>query len=959
MTPGKWKKVQKIFDTVLPERFRKRVAAVQRPRVGDGQSETQTESRPAASERAAGSPGTPTLSLVHRHPSHKASQSLDPGQIVAGRFEILRFLNSGGMGEVYEAWDSELRERVALKTIRSQIASSPSVIDRFKREVKQARVISHVNVCRVYEVFSHEQASGDRIWFLTMELLEGQTLLERVQQQGRLQSKQALELIEQIVAGLAAAHELGIIHRDFKSSNVMLVNVGAGKTRAVVTDFGLALNVLTDLHCNSEESKQGTPRYMAPEQERGGRVGFAADQYALGVVICEMLTGQCPSRRDSASGRGKALLPPNHRLGLRWEAVILRCLEFRPEDRFHEVRDVISALNPARRSRSTWIAGAGAALTVMVVGVALLKVAGDGGRRVEEVSQLTPDTDLTSRPSLSRDGQLVAYSSDRAEAGNLDIWVQRLPSGRPIRLTSNPAEDVDPNIAPDGSSVVFRSERDGGGIYLAEVAGKGERLLAPNGRNPRFSPDGGSVVYWVGDPDETAASGQLFLLSIADRSSVRLAADFRDARLPVWSSDGQYVLFTGCRTGDQPMPTCSEWWVTSKDGARVQNTGSVALLRGEQIQPIDEIGGWYRDTVLFSGRRETTTSLWELAIPRTTLRGEGKPRRLTSGDAREVAPSLADNGTIAFEHLTGALHVWRIAHASNRKDVGATKVTQDAAVDISPSISHDGRWLAFSRGLGGPRAIWTKDMQSGGESLFLASAQDKFSPIIDDSGRTVVFEGRDRGVPSIFTATRGQPARRLCTGCSNPTGWFGEDRAVLYREGLPSKIKMVDLSTGEARVVLEASGYSLSEATWSPETQYLLFTASRGGNTKQVFAVSLPKSARSATGEWIPITGESEFSDRPRWSGDGSTIFYLSSRDGFSCVWGQHFDTESRRVTSRPFAVMHYHNPRFSPGKVVNRSFNLSVSGDSVYLNVGEINTSVWTGVLKHPFFFSFLNWPR
>src|SRR4029077_17466189 len=99
--------------------------------------------------------------------------------------------------------------------------------------------------------------------------------------------------------------------------------------------------------------------------------------------------------------------------------------------------------------------------------------------------------------------------------------------------------------------------------------------------NPRFSPDGGSVVYWVGDPDETAASGQLFLLSIANLSSVRLAADFRDARLPVWSSDGEYLLFTGCCTGGQPMPTCSEWWVTSRDGARVQNTGSLALLRGE------------------------------------------------------------------------------------------------------------------------------------------------------------------------------------------------------------------------------------------------------------------------------------------------------------------------------------------------------------------------------------------
>lgn len=953
MTPRKWEQVWKIFDTVLPERFRKRVAAVQRPRASDGQSETQTDSRLASGEGTAGSRGFPTLSVVHRHAQHKASQSLVPGQIVAGRFEILRFLNSGGMGEVYEAWDSELRERVALKTIRPEIASSPSVIDRFKQEVKQARVISHVNVCRVYEVFSHEQDAGDRIWFLTMELLEGRTLLECLRQRGPFAPKQALELIEQMVAGLAAAHQLGIVHRDFKSSNVMLVDRGAGRTRAVVTDFGLALNVLKEHQGEPAASRPGTPHYMAPEQERDDQVGFAADQYALGVVICEMITNRLPLRPDST---GRVLLPPDHRLSRRWEAVVRRCLAFRPEDRFSDVRDIIFALHPRINYKKAWIVGAMVALTAIVVGVALQNSAGDGGSRVEGVAQLTPGTDLSRHPSISRDGKMVAYSSDRAEAGNLDIWVQPLPVGRPVRVTTDPADDGEADIAPDGSSVVFRSERQGGGIYLARMSGEGrERLLVPDGRNPRFSPDGSSLAYWVGDRDATVASGSLFLLSLADGSSVRVAADFKDARLPVWSSDGRSILFTGCRTGDQPLPACSEWWVTSRDGTRVQNTGSLAQLGKEQIVLID-IGGWYGDTVLFSGRKGNTTSLWELAISRTTLRAGGKPRQLTSGDAREVAPSLAEDDTIAFERLAGALHIWRIAHASNPKEAALTKVTEDAAVDLSPSISQNGRWLAFSRGFGNKRDIWIRDMQSGSESLFLSSAMDKLSPVINDSGETAVFEGREGGIPSVFMLTRGQPTKRLCTGCSNPSGWFDGDRAVLYREGLPSKIRMVDLRTGDEKIVLEASGTSLGEATWSPESQHLLFTASRDGNRKQVFAVLFPKSRQAATGAWIPITSELEFSDRPRWSADGKTIFYLSTRDGFSCVWGRHFDVKSGRVTSRPFAVMHYHNSRFSPAAVASRSFNLSVFGDSVYLNVGEINASIWTGVLRqHRGYFSFL----
>jgi serine/threonine protein kinase len=944
----KWRQVKRTLWAGLPVRLRKGAQTNQRPNEGGSPHERQNDGQTPTSKSTADFPGSSTVATLHRSSPARHVQSLPSGQIVAGRFEILRFLNSGGMGEVYEAWDSDLKERIALKTIRPEIASSPSAIDLFKSEVKQARVVSHVNVCRVYEAFSHELSSGDRIWFLTMELLEGQTLSEYLRQHGTLPPAEALELIEQMVAGLAAAHELGIVHRDFKSSNVMLV-AGEHKTRAVVTDFGLSLKVLSELSVG-RGGGEGTRHYRAPEQERGGPVGSAADQYSLGVVICEMLTGRLPVRPVSG---GRVLLPPG-RLSPKWEAAIRRCLEFRPEERFEKVIDVVSALNPRKQPKSAWISVGGLALTGMMV-VAALTVAGRrGGSRLEKVTQLTPGTDFADSPSLSRDGKIVAYSSNRAEAGNVDIWVQTLPAGPPIRVTTDPAQDTEANMAPDGSSVVFRSERGGGGIYLTKLSGS-ERLLARDGRTPRFSPDGGSIVYWVGDRDQTIASGQLFLLSLADGTVVRLAHDFLDARLPVWSSDGTYILFTGCRTGDEPMPACSEWWVTNRDGTRVQSTEALALLRSAQIQPVD-FGGWYRNTILFSGKRGATTSLWELSISDTNLRARGEPQQLTSGEAREISPSLADNDTMAFEHLTGALHVWRLDHASNPKALVVTKVTQDAAVDLSPNISRDGRWLAFSRGSGNLRDIWLKDMQSETESLLLSSSLDKLSPVIDDSGETVAFEQRDRYVPSLFTVTRGQLPRKLCTGCSNPTGWFDGDRAVLYREGIPSKIKMFDSKTGETTIALEAGGLSLDDASWSPANQYLLFTATKDGSRKQVFAVSFPRSAQAATGEWIPITSESEFSYRPRWSGDGKTIFYLSKRDGFSCVWGQHFDTGSGRITPKAFAVMHYHNPRFSPATVAERSLNLSVSGDSIFLNVGETNGSIWTGVLKRRGPFSFLD---
>ncbi len=252
-------------------------------------------------------------------PADPFSHSLECGEVISGRFKILRFVDSGGMGEVYEAWDLELQERVALKTIRPELASSTSVIERFKREVRQARGISHPNVCRVYDLFSHGESSLHRVWFLTMELLEGETLLERIRR-GPLDESEALDVVSQLVSGLAAAHRLGIVHRDLKSGNVMLVNEEAGRTRAVIMDFGLALDLSPETLIMPEASGQGTPDYMAPEQRHNGKVGTAADQYALGVVICEMLTRRRPRRKATATGGSELMaLPENKEVPPTWQ----------------------------------------------------------------------------------------------------------------------------------------------------------------------------------------------------------------------------------------------------------------------------------------------------------------------------------------------------------------------------------------------------------------------------------------------------------------------------------------------------------------------------------------------------------------------------------------------------------------------------------------------------------------
>ncbi len=345
--------------------------------------------------------GTPGGSSPRLRGRSTASPLLAPDAILAGRFRIVRFIAQGGMGEVYEAEDLELRDHVALKTISHPVANGERAMERFRREVQLARRVTHANVCRIFDIFRHHSSSSDpskpdtEIAFLTMELLSGETLAQRLDRVGRLSPSDGLSIVTQVAAGLAAAHRAGVIHRDFKTGNVLLVPdpTEPGGTRAVVTDFGLAHasagEVVGTPSLTGSGVVAGTPAYMAPEQVEGGEATAAADLYSLGVVMYEMVTGACPFTGHTplsiAVKRLKEVPPsPVTRvpdLDPRWNAAILRCLERDPADRFASASDLVKALAgevvapsqgraQAGRRRRRWILAAAS--------VALLLAAGAG-----------------------------------------------------------------------------------------------------------------------------------------------------------------------------------------------------------------------------------------------------------------------------------------------------------------------------------------------------------------------------------------------------------------------------------------------------------------------------------------------------------------------------------------------------------------------------------------------------
>ncbi|MBP7587124.1 MAG: protein kinase [Thermoanaerobaculia bacterium] len=319
-----------------------------------------------------------------------------PGELVARRYRIARYLGQGAAGEVYGVEDLQLGSRVALKVLRPGTSRDPQAIERFKREILLARRVSHPNVCRIFDLGAHERASSDEggaeaLHFLTMEWLEGETLARRIQEAGAFDEGPAVAIARQLCRGLAAAHDAGVVHRDFKSSNILLVP-GPDGERAVITDFGLARSSnqsAEGVTLTEAGGLLGTPAYMAPEQVAGLPASPASDLYALGVVLYEMLSGSLPFHGESPLEVAVKRLrePPTpidtYRIGIsaRFRATIERCMAREPEARFASAEAAIRFLDPPtvliaaegphhRRLSRVVVAGAAAAAVLALAWLA-------------------------------------------------------------------------------------------------------------------------------------------------------------------------------------------------------------------------------------------------------------------------------------------------------------------------------------------------------------------------------------------------------------------------------------------------------------------------------------------------------------------------------------------------------------------------------------------------------------
>lgn len=282
-----------------------------------------------------------------------------PNQVLIGRFRIIREIAQGGMGVVYEAIDEKLDRRVAIKCAKGGFRK------QLPPEVRNAREISHPNVCKIFEIHTASAEHGG-IDFISMEFLKGETLAERLRR-GALPKAESRTIALQLCAGLAEAHRNNVIHGDLKTNNVFLTKGPEGLLRAVIMDFGLARRPGGSGVHTSSSLLGGTPDYMAPELWRGTRATVASDIYALGVILWELGSGRSPSELPVTAStlsweERLTWKPPAGRAT--WDRIVARCLDPDPEQRFHSAAEIAQTLDP-HHSRK-WLFGVAASVVLAV-----------------------------------------------------------------------------------------------------------------------------------------------------------------------------------------------------------------------------------------------------------------------------------------------------------------------------------------------------------------------------------------------------------------------------------------------------------------------------------------------------------------------------------------------------------------------------------------------------------------
>ena len=796
-----------------------------------------------------------------------------------GPYEVVSWLGSGGMGDVYRARDPRLGRDVAIKVIHERLATNPERLRRFEQEARAAGQLNHPGILAVHDVGAHAGTP-----YLVSELLEGESLRSRLER-GALAPRRAVDLARQIADGLAAAHERGIVHRDVKPDNLFITSDG----RVKILDFGIAKLVSADEEAEGSPGAPtetapdrvvGTAAYMSPEQVRGEPIDARSDIFSLGAVLYEMLAGRPAFARQTGADMTAAILKEEplaafpHTLPPALERIVGRCLEKPREARFQSARDLAFALEG--------LSGPGAlrpgrALTV--VGLVALAAAASAAAWIAldwqppppdfanaTFTRFTEWNGTEALAEISPDGRFVLFLSDKD--GEFDLHVNQIGTGEFVNLTSGIVGMNPPSVVlrsfgftPDGSEIWFsESGQPGDRKRLMRLLSRTSRpFLGEGDAAPAWSPDGSRVVFLNnkeggGDPLFVAdASG-------ADPRQIYVGRPGDHNHNAVWSTDGQWIYFV---SGVEPSVEMNIWRIRPAGGTPEQLT--------DERNPINFLAPIDPRTVLYVARGPDRSGpwLWALDVTTRTTRRVGagvNPYTSVSAsrDGRRIVATVADPTTTLWS-------VPILDEPADDRDVRPWPVAASRA--LAPRFSGTSLFFLSSSGSGDgllrfqhdeAAVVWQDPARPLSEPVAVSRTQKQLAVVMRQDGRRRLVVMSDDGT-NLRTLAPGIDIQGAA-GAGN-VDWSPDGNWVVaggIDEGGPALFK---IPVDGGRPVRLVEGVAV-DPVWSPDGTRIIYAG-------PFVDGQVPLHAVSPEGRPSPMPAIRVRQGGYRFLPDGSGVVYL------------------------------------------------------------------------------------
>jgi serine/threonine protein kinase len=837
MSPERWRQVERLYHSALEREPAGRVAFVKEACGGDEELRGEIQS---------------LLEQTGTGPLNRPLQ--------LGPYQILGVIGAGGMGTVYQARDTRLDRIVAIKVAEARFNA------RFEREAHAVAALNHPHICTLHDIGPN---------YLVMEYVEGGPL------HGPMPVAQALRLAIQMADALDAAHRKGIIHRDLKPGNVLVTKSGVK-----LLDFGLAKMMESapdqDESTRTEEGTiVGTVAYMSPEQSQGKPVDARSDIFSFGSVLYEMVTGKRAFQRDDKVSTLAAILkeepPPASSLckdvPIELDRIIARCLRKDPDRRFQHMDDVMVALEEVkeesdsgtaalvlarRRGRWLWPVVLSSLLFAALIGWRLSRSSPTEPLRAVEFVTLSG---VKSSPSFSPDGNHVTFAWDGAKHDNLDIYVQQIGAGPPLRLTNDARDDYNPAWSPDGRWVAFLRRESPVGPQRIETpldAEESELLLIPP----------------LGGPERRL-------------TSIRLSGPHWKQTFLSWCPDSTCLVVTDSPGAGKPDAL---FVVSLETGERRQLTSPQPPASGDVNPGVSPDGRWlvFKRMVAFPG-----FELYLLPLGKEMTAG-GEPRRLTA-PAPDTGGQMWNAGYLAWMpdskeillSMGGAL--WRVGIPGGQPSARLPFVGEDGVMPVvSRRQAGNTSRLVYVRGI--ERAgIWRVETSAPGApspsppAPAIASTREDANPQFSPSGRRVAFNSNRLGQMEIWLASAdGSNAVQLTSMAATMRAnqavlpcWSPDGQLVAFHSNPENHYEIYLVAAGGGRP-RRLTSHSALAASFSRDGKWVYFTSNRTGEY-QIWKIPV------AGGRAVQITfntGTVAFE-----SPDGSSVYYTQTPGAPSALW--------------------------------------------------------------------------